>query len=52
MNLSAFSFLIYFCFIYLAITMIICTAWVIRDREKLKRKPSEAQEANSRIMNV
>ncbi|MFY0545648.1 hypothetical protein [Brevibacillus sp. H7] len=41
---SAFTYIIYFCFIYLFLTMVLCTGWVIRDRNKLKRKQPNAYE--------
>ncbi|MCL7749968.1 hypothetical protein [Halalkalibacter alkaliphilus] len=53
MGLTAFTFLIYFCFAYLAVTMVVCTVWVIRDRGKLKRKAIEDQiETNTKTIDM
>lgn len=45
MSLAAFNFIIYFCFFYLALSMVLCTLWVLRDRNKLKRKPQNHSDS-------
>lgn len=49
MSLATFNLIIYFCFLYLAASIVFTTIWVLRDRNKLKRKSQNHSDSSTAI---
>lgn len=52
MSESVFTFIIYFCFLYLGVSILTCTIWVIRDRNKLKKGQQSSYQSEGEVQST